>query len=65
MGSPLPAGTYSFRVTGLSTAGGPVAADTFSSGVVSDVVLGEGETYAIVNGQELPINAIKRVSIKH
>ena len=63
MGSPLPAGTYSFRVTGLSAAGGPVAADTFSSGVVSDIVFGESGTYAIVNGQELPINAIKRVSI--
>jgi flagellar basal-body rod modification protein FlgD len=63
MGSPLPAGTYSFRVIGWNAAGDPVDVNTFSSGVVSDVVFGEGETYAIVNGQELPINAIKRVSI--
>ena len=63
MGSPLPAGTYSFRVTGLNAAGDPVDVNTFSSGVVSDVVFGEDETYAVVNGQELPINSIKRVSI--
>ena len=63
MGSPLPAGTYSFRVTGLNAAGDPVDVNTFSSGVVSDVVFGEDETYAIVNGNELPISAIKRVSI--
>ena len=63
MGNALPAGTYSFRVTGLNAAGDPVDVSTFSSGVVSDVVFGEGETYAVVNGQELPINAIKRVSI--
>ena len=63
MGSPLPAGTYSFRAIGLNAYGDPVDVNTFSSGVVSDVVFGEGETYAIVNGQELPINAIKRVSI--
>ena len=63
MGSPLPAGTYSFRVIGLNAAGYPVDVNTFSSGVVSDVVFGEDETYAVVNGQELPINSIKRVSI--
>jgi len=44
-------------------AGAPIAVDTFSSGLVSDVVFGKDETYAIVNGKELPISAIKRVSI--
>jgi len=37
--------------------------DTFSSGLVSDLVFGQDETYAIVNGKELPISTIKRVSI--
>ena len=63
MGSPLPAGTYSFRVIGVNAAGYPVDVNTFSSGVVSDVVFGEDETYAFVNGNELPISAIKRVSV--
>ena len=62
-GNPLPAGTYSFAVTAEDYAGQTVKSTTFSSGLVSDVVFGEGENYAIVNGKELPISAIKRVSI--
>ena len=62
-GKPLPAGTYSFTVKAENQAGATITVDTFSSGLVSDVVFGEDETYAIVNGKELPISAIKRVSI--
>ena len=62
-GNPLPAGTYSFTVKADNQAGAPIAVDTFSSGLVSDVVFGEDETYVIVNGKELPISTIKRVSI--
>ena len=62
-GNPLPAGTYSFTVKADNQAGVPIAVDTFSSGLVSDVVFGEDETYVIVNGKELPISTIKRVSI--
>ena len=62
-GKPLPAGTYSFTVKAENQAGATITVDTFSSGLVSDLVFGEDETYAIVNGKELPISAIKRVSI--
>ena len=62
-GNSLPAGTYSYTVKADNQAGAPIAVDTFSSGLVSDVVFGKDETYAIVNGKELPISAIKRVSI--
>ena len=62
-GNPLPAGTYSYTVKADNQAGAPIAVDTISSGLVSDVVFGKDETYAIVNGKELPISAIKRVSI--
>jgi len=62
-GNPLPTGTYSYTVKADNQAGGPIAVDTFSSGLVSDVVFGKDETYAIVNGKELPISSIKRVSI--
>ena len=62
-GNSLPAGTYSYTVKADNQAGEPIAVDTFSSGLVSDVVFGKDETYAIVNGKELPISSIKRVSI--
>jgi len=62
-GKPLPAGTYSFTVKAENQAGATITVDTFSSGLVSDLVFGQDETYAIVNGKELPISAIKRVSI--
>ena len=62
-GNSLPAGTYSYTVKADNQAGAAIAVDTFSSGLVSDVVFGKDETYAIVNGKELPISAIKRVSI--
>jgi len=44
-------------------AGTPIEVDTFSSGLVSEVVFGEDQAYAIVNGKELPISTIKRVSM--
>ena len=62
-GNPFAAGTYSFVVTASNYAGQTVPVTTFSSGLVSDVVFGEGENYVIVNGKELPISAIKRVRI--
>jgi len=63
-GNPLPAGTFSYEVRAENKAGDPVEVDTFSSGLVSDVVFGEDQTYAVVHGKEIPISTIKRVSIK-
>lgn len=63
LGNQLPAGTYSFKVTAENTAGEPIGTDTFSAGLVTDVIFDEGQTYAVVNGKQLPINEIKRVSI--
>ena len=62
-GNPVPVGTYSFTVSAEDTSGIPVQVDTFSSGLVTDVVFGEDEIYAVVNGKELPISTIKRVSM--
>ena len=62
-GNPVPVGTYSFTVSAEDTSGIPIQVDTFSSGLVTDVVFGEDEIYAVVNGKELPISTIKRVSI--
>jgi flagellar basal-body rod modification protein FlgD len=62
-GELLAAGNYSFTVKAENFSDLPVQVNTFSSGLVTDVVFGEGENYAIVNGKELPIDSIKRVSI--
>ena len=62
-GNPLPAGTYSYTVKADNRAGTPIEVDTFSSGLVSEVVFGEDQAYAIVNGKELAISTIKRVSM--
>ena len=62
-GKLLPEGTYSYTVKADNQAGTPIEVDTFSSGLVSEVVFGEDQAYAIVNGKELPISTIKRVSI--
>jgi len=58
-----PEGTYSYMVKADNRAGTPIEVDTFSSGLVSEVVFGEDQAYAIVNGKELPISTIKRVSM--
>ena len=63
-GNPLPAGTYTYTVKAENYNGDTVGVDTFTSGLVSDVVFGDGEAHAIVNGKELPISSIKRVTIK-
>ena len=62
-GNPVPVGTYSFTVSAEDTSGMPIQVDTFSSGLVTDVVFGEDEIYAVVNGKELLISTIKRVSM--
>ena len=63
-GNPLPAGTYTYTVKAENYNGDTIGVDTFTSGLVSDVVFGDGEAHAIVNGKELPISSIKRVTIK-
>jgi flagellar basal-body rod modification protein FlgD len=62
-GKLLPEGTYSYTVKADNLAGATIEVDTFSSGLVSEVVFGEDQAYAIVNGKELPISTIKRVSM--
>ena len=62
-GNALPAGTYSYAVKAENSDGVPIQVDTFSSGLVSDVVFGEDQTYAIVNGKEIAMSTIKRVSM--
>jgi flagellar basal-body rod modification protein FlgD len=62
-GNPVPAGLYSFKVQATNAKGGLVTSETFTTGLVTDVLFEEGEAFAVVNGQKLPAAEITRVSI--
>ncbi|MCH8157327.1 MAG: hypothetical protein IID18_06190, partial [Nitrospinae bacterium] len=56
-------GTYSYKVTAESSSGNVVLAQTFTSGLVTDVIFEEDENFAVVNGEKISISEITRVSI--
>lgn len=62
-GALLPAGNYTFNITASDSSGNFVSAKTFSAGLVTDVIFEEGQAFAIVNGQKLPVNEITKVSL--
>jgi flagellar basal-body rod modification protein FlgD len=62
-GALLPAGAYSFNVTATDENGNFVPVEKFSAGLVTDVIFEEGQAFAIVNGQKLPVNEISKVSL--
>ncbi|MBT5552073.1 MAG: flagellar hook assembly protein FlgD [Nitrospina sp.] len=62
-GAVLPAGNYTFNVTAADSSGSFVPAKTFGAGLVTDVIFEEGQAFAIVNGQKLPVNEISKVSL--
>jgi len=62
-GNPAAAGFYTFKVQATNAAGGLVTSETFTTGLVTDVLFQEGSAFAVVNGQKLPAAEITRVSI--
>lgn len=62
-GALLPTGNYTFKVTASDSSGNFVSTDTFSAGLVTDVIFENGQAFAIVNGQKLAINEISKVSL--
>jgi flagellar basal-body rod modification protein FlgD len=62
-GELLPAGNYTFNVTASDSTGNFVSTNTFSAGLVTDIIFEEGQAFAIVNGQKLAVNQISKVSI--
>jgi flagellar basal-body rod modification protein FlgD len=62
-GALLPDGNYTFNITASDSSGNFVSANTFSAGLVTDVIFEEGQAFAIVNGQKLPVNEISKVSL--
>ncbi|QPJ61242.1 MAG: hypothetical protein G3M70_04800 [Candidatus Nitronauta litoralis] len=61
-GNEAPPGSYNFKVRAIDAEGEPIETDTFTSGVVSDVVFENSVAYAIVNGQKIEAGKITRVS---
>jgi flagellar basal-body rod modification protein FlgD len=62
-GNPVGAGFYTFKIQATDSSGKPVGAETFTTGLVTDVLFEEGKAFAVVNGQKLAAEEITRVSI--
>ena len=62
-GNPVTSGFYTFKIQATDASGKPVTAETFTTGLVTDVLFEEGGAFAVVNGQKLPAEQITRVSI--
>lgn len=62
-GNPVASGLYTFKIQATDASGKPVTSETFTTGLVTDVLFEEGEAFAVVNGQKLPAAQITRVSI--
>ena len=62
-GNPLGSGFYTFKIQATDSSGKPVGAETFTTGLVTDVLFEEGKAFAVVNGQKLSAEEITRVSI--
>ncbi len=61
-GETAPAGAYSFKVRALTKEGDPLEAETFTTGLVTDVLFENGIAFAVVNGQKIEAGNITRVS---
>ncbi len=62
-GNAVGSGLYTFEVRATDANGVFVNAQTFTTGLVTDVLFEEGAAFAVVNGQKLPAEQITRVSI--
>ena len=62
-GNPLQDGVYSFRVDARTSEGNTVGASTLAEGKVTEIIFDEGQAFAVVNGEKLPVNEITRIRI--
>ena len=60
-GNPVEEGNYNFKVRGKNSSGEEFDSETFTSGIVSEVIFEDGISYAIVNGNKIPASEISRV----
>lgn len=62
-GKAVQPGAYTFEVKAKNSKGDDIASQTFISGKITDVVFEEAGSFAIVNGQKIPVAEISRVGI--
>ena len=62
-GQKIPAGNFSFQVTAENAAGNFVETQTYTSGLVTDVVLKDDKAFAVVNGAQISTDEITRISL--
>ena len=62
-GDPVVSGIYTFKVKATDASGKAILAETFTTGLVTDVLFEDNEAFAVVNGEKLPAAEITRVSI--
>jgi flagellar basal-body rod modification protein FlgD len=62
-GNLVASGFYTFKIQATDASGKLVNAETFTTGLVTDVLFEEGKAFAVVNGQKLSAEEITRVSI--
>ena len=62
-GNPVGSGFYTFKIQATDSSGKLVGAETFTTGLVTDVLFEDGKAFAVVNGQKLSAEEITRVSI--
>lgn len=63
LGSAVNSGLFTFKVRATDADGALITAQTFTTGLVTDVLFEEGAAFAVVNGQQIPAEEITRVSI--
>lgn len=61
-GNAVQPGVYTFQVNAESLNGDEVAAQTFISGKITDVIFEDGGAQALINGQKISVSEISRVS---
>jgi flagellar basal-body rod modification protein FlgD len=62
-GKKAPDGEYTYQVRAFDVSGKEMNVDSFSAGIVSEVIFENGISYAIVNGKKIPASEITRVGL--
>ena len=63
-GAAAVSGSYTFEVKALDASGEELSVETFTTGIVTDVLFEETGAFALVNGEKIPVGEITRVSLK-
>jgi flagellar basal-body rod modification protein FlgD len=60
-GKTVPPGAYTFAVKAFKANGEEIESKTFVSGTITDVIFENDESFALVDGEKIPVSEISRV----